>query len=181
MRSFSPGACLDENTNRWVRKFAPPRRRRGCEKMQQAARMNAAHLPRLAVILFAVACGEEDPAGADAPAQQVDAPAAPRQTVAEAKALGIGELVEGTLVGGPADRAVISLSAPVNLDWNIHGHAGGGTQTVEEQLGVRTVSYTFVPPAQADWSLLLRNAGGAPTSVQVEIELYGDMQWQSWQ
>ncbi|MBX3159651.1 MAG: hypothetical protein KF773_27020 [Deltaproteobacteria bacterium] len=133
----------------------------------------------VAAIVFAVGCGKDEPAGPDA-AAQVDAPPVPRQIVTESRPLGVGELVEATLVGGPADRAVISLSAPVLLDWNLHGHAGGSTQTVKEERGVMTVEYEFTPPSQAAWSLLLRNAGAAPTTVQVEIELYGELRWESW-
>lgn len=107
---------------------------------------------------------------------------APRETVTEDKPLLVGEIVEATLTGGPGDRAVIQLTAPKPaLDWNIHGHAGSGSQTVKEELGIMSATYTFSPTAQAPWSLLLRNKDTAPMMVNVKIELYGDMEWSGWQ
>ena len=37
----------------------------------------------------------------------------------------------------------------------------------------------FVPTADTEWWLLLRNSGPAEMTVQVRVELYADMQW-SW-
>ena len=86
------------------------------------------------------------------------------------------------LEGGAGDRAVIRVTAPLaKLDWNIHGHASGGTQTVIEAFAVAAVDYSFEPTAQADWYLLLRNKDTAPMAVDVDIELYGTMQWSGWQ
>lgn len=94
----------------------------------------------------------------------------------------VGELAESMFTGGPQDVAVITLSAPVaKLDWNIHGHAGGGTQTVKEELGVMAANYRFTPTAQGDWNLLLRNKDAAPLTVDVKIELYGAITWSGWQ
>jgi hypothetical protein len=73
---------------------------------------------------------------------------------------------------------VVTLMAPAaKLDWNLHGHAGGGAQTIKEETDVMSTSYRFVPPADAPWSLLLRNRDTSPMSVEVKIELYGNMQW----
>jgi hypothetical protein len=130
------------------------------------------------------ACGDDghthlDP---DAPSGTPDAPALPRQTVMESKALLVGELAEATLTGGPSDSAKITLTAPVaKLDWNLHGHAGGGTQLVKEEFDVMGATYTFVPSAQAEWSLLIRNRHTAPMTIEATIELYGNMQWSGWQ
>lgn len=100
----------------------------------------------------------------------------------ESKSILSTQIVEGSLTGGKNDRAVIYLSAPrATLDWNLHGHAGGGTTTVKEELAVMTAVYDFVPSAQADWLLLLRNTDPATMSVDVKIELYGAMVWGSWQ
>ena len=132
------------------------------------------------ICLALIACGggESKPDAAQVP---VDAPVA-RQTVMETKSLLVGDLVEATLTGGPGDSAVISLDAPVaKLDWNIHGHAGGSSQTVKEELLVMSVRYTFSPTAAAPWSLLLRNRDTAAMSVTVKIELFGNMQWSGWQ
>lgn len=108
--------------------------------------------------------------------------AMPRELVMEPKQLLVGEIAEAVLAGGSGDVATISVSAPIaKLDWNIHGHAGGGTQTVEEGFDVMTVDFTFSPTAQADWYLLLRNRDSAPMTIQVEIGLFGDMQWSGWQ
>jgi len=99
----------------------------------------------------------------------------------EGQSLQPGELVEGIMTGGPADHAVIHLEAPVaELDWNIHGHAGGSTQTVFEEYNRMTVDYVFTPSARTDWWLLLRNSGPTDMTVQLRVELHGDMQWR-WQ
>lgn len=98
------------------------------------------------------------------------------------KTLLVGELAESIFTGGAQDVSMITLTAPVaKLDWNIHGHAGGATQTVKEELGVMSASYSFIPSAQGDWFLLLRNKDTAPMTVDVKIELYGAMTWSGWQ
>ncbi len=108
--------------------------------------------------------------------------AAPREVVTDEKMLLVGELGEATLTGGPGDRAVITLSAPVaKLDWNLHGHANGSTQVVKEELGIMTTTYSFVPTAEAEWFLLIRNMDTVPMTVAVNIELYGDIVWSGWQ
>lgn len=138
----------------------------------------------LAVTLFTIAaCGDDGhdhdhpvDAGDGIDALSIDA--APRQVVMDGRSLQAGELVEAKLTGGPTDVAIIHLEAPVaELDWNIHGHAGGTVQTVYEELNKMTVDYVFVPTADTDWWLLLRNSGPATMTVQVRVELYADMQW----
>lgn len=132
------------------------------------------------LLVALAACGENGgPLTHDAPQAATDA--VPRQVVSETKQLLVGEIAEAVLAGGPGDAAVLSLAAPVaKLDWNIHGHAGGGTQTVKEEFGVMTASYAFAPTAHADWYLLLRNKDTAPMAVEVRIELFGTMQWSGW-
>ncbi len=94
------------------------------------------------------------------------------------RALQVGELVEGSMTGGPGDTAVITLSAPVaEIGWNIHGHANGSTQVVYQEHDKLTVDYTFSPTAQAEWYLLVRNEGVANMDVMVKVELYGAMAW----
>lgn len=142
-------------------------------------------------LLFGVsviaACGDDGGGGGgqiDAPSAAIDAApdAAPRQIVMETKNVLSTQILEATLTGGKLDRAVITLTAPLpKLDWNLHGHAGNGTQTVKEELAVMTSTYEFIPPQQAQWSLLIRNQHTAPMDVQVKIELFGNMQWGGWQ
>lgn len=135
-------------------------------------------MKRLLILL--AACGGGDgstPIDAD-PA--IDA-APPRETITAVQPLAAGELVEGIMTGGPADHAVIHLEAPsATLDWNLHGHAGGGTQELHDELGKMTVDYTYTPETQADWFLLLRNGGTTNMDVRVRVDLYGAMTWR-WQ
>ena len=78
----------------------------------------------------------------------------------------------------PASRIAAATAA---IDWNIHGHAGSGTQTVVEGLAQLTVDYGFVPSAQGEWFVLVRNGGTAPLAVTVRLELHGAMTWSGWQ
>lgn len=104
----------------------------------------------------------------------------PRATITEAQNLQPGELVEGIMTGGQADAAVIHLVAPMQLDWNIHSHASGHAVTVYEEYGKATVDYSFVPTGDGDWYLLIRNSGTVTADIQVNVGLYGAMQWR-WQ
>ena len=100
-----------------------------------------------------------------------------RETISELQNLQPGELVEGIMTGGPADAALIHLSAPMLLDWNIHSHASGHAVTVTEEYGKVTVDYSFVPPADGDWYLLVKNKGNVTADIQVTFGLYGNMTW----
>lgn len=139
-------------------------------------------MTRAAILLAALAaCGRSGSSaegGVDA-AVPVDA-GPPRQMVMEPQNLQPGELVEGIMTGGRADAAMIHLVAPMQLDWNIHSHATGHAITVYEEFGKTTVDYRFVPPNDGDWYLLIRNSGNVTADVQVEVGLYGAMQWR-WQ
>jgi hypothetical protein len=107
--------------------------------------------------------------------------APPRETMMSTESLLATELVEGIMHGGPGDHASIHLEAQTpNLDWNIHGHASGGTQTVHEELKQMTVDFDYTPSATADWFLLLRNSGPTNMDVVVTVRLYGEMTWR-WQ
>jgi len=128
--------------------------------------------------MLLVACGGDDSPLPDAG----DPPGTPREVVTESKDLLVGEIVEGILTGGPDDHAVISLTAPAPiLDWNIHGHVNGDTQNLDEGYDAMTVHTTLTPPESGEWFLLLRNRGTTPITIEVEIGLYGDMQWSGWQ
>jgi len=136
-----------------------------------------------AVLLAALvlgACGDDGSAMPDAATIDSAVPVTPRETIMSTMPLQVGELVEGTMTGGtdPADIAVITLSAPTpTMGWNIHGHANGGTQVIFEEHMKTTVAYTFDPPTQAEWYLLVRNEGQANMDVTVKVELFGGMQW----
>ena len=124
--------------------------------------------------------------GGDGEKAPVDAPAgpdaAPRQIVMENVPLVINEIAEAILVGGKGDVARIKMTAPTpSLDWNIHAHPNGQTIVVDEEFKVMTVDYVFQPKDQADWYLLLRNKGLTDMTVQLEIELYGDITWSGFQ
>lgn len=108
--------------------------------------------------------------------------AVPREVITENVPLVVSEVVEAIMKGGAGDYAHIKATVPsASLDWNLHGHAGGGTQVVKEELRVMTVDYQFSPTAQADWYLLLRNKGQTDITVELKVELYGNMTWSGWQ
>ncbi len=44
-----------------------------------------------------------------------------------------------------------------------------------------TTRYTFSPPAEATWFLLVRNQDAAPMTIEVTIDLFGDIVWSGWQ
>ena len=138
----------------------------------------------LAIALLLAACGGDDggtPVDAAPIDQGTGIDAAPRQLIMETQSLVPGELVEGIMTGGPDYYAVIHLEAPVaELDWNIHGHEGGGTQNVYEELNQTRVDYVFRPTSETDWWLLVRNSGPTAMDVVVHVELYEGMQWR-WQ
>jgi len=142
--------------------------------------MRAWVVPPLAVA--AAACGHGGGAPADAAPIDVPEDAIPRAVVTENVPLVVNEIVEAILNGGPGDYAHLVMSAGgAVLDWNLHGHANGGTQIVMEELKVTSVDYLFLPSAKADWYLLLRNKGQTDITVQLKIELYGEMTWSGWQ
>jgi hypothetical protein len=124
-------------------------------------------------VFVALGCGGADPA---------DPGGVPREVIDDTRTLLVGELAEGILTGGSADKVVMQLSAPsATLDWNIHGHPGSTTETVAEGFDQMDVDYTFVPSEQADWYLLVRNRGTAPLDVAVHLELFGAVTWSGWQ
>lgn len=135
----------------------------------------------LAVLLVAAACGDDGAsvpdAAAAADASGVDA-APPRELITATQPLQVGQLAEGKMTGGPSDLALIHLEAPVmEMDWNIHGHPNNATVVVYEELNKMTVDYSFVPGAQGDWYLLVRNSGPTDMDVKIQVGLYGNMQW----
>jgi hypothetical protein len=134
----------------------------------------------LVLVLALAACGggSSNPPDIDAfVVPPLDSLGPPRETFTTSQSLEAGELVEALMPGGaPGDRAVIRLSAPASeIDWSIHAHPASGLVTVHEELDVMTVEYDFVPTEPADWFLLLKNSGPATMSIQVEVDLYGEM------
>jgi hypothetical protein len=137
-----------------------------------------------ACVLAASACGDDGPKLPDA-AVAADADvtvdvAPPRETIMELQNLQPGELVEGIMTGGAADAALIHLAAPEKLDWNIHSHASGHAVTVISEFDKVTVDYSFVPPGDGDWYLLVKNSGTVTADIEVTVRLYGAMTWR-WQ
>ncbi len=127
----------------------------------------------LALLMFA-ACGDDGAILPDASAPD----ATVREVITATRALQVGELIEGTMTGGTGDIAVITLTAPVaEIGWNIHGHANGGTQVIYQEHDKMNVTYTFSPPATAEWYLLVRNEGQVNMEVMVKVELSGEMAW----
>jgi hypothetical protein len=134
----------------------------------------------LALAVVAAGCGDSPntPDGPLGPSDARPPDAMPRQIIMEGVLLAPNELTEGIMTGGRGDIAVIRLAVPGGeLDWNIHGHAGGGTQIIHEEFDKVSAEYTFAPAAHADWYLLIRNSGPTDMTIQVRIELHGDMQW----
>lgn len=139
-----------------------------------------------AAALLLAACGDGGGSSMMMPADAntIDVPpdAVPREVVMENVPLVVTEIVEGILVGGPGDYAHLTMMAPsASLDWNMHSHPNGTTVVVAEELKVMAVDYLFIPSDQADWYLLLRNRGTQDMTVQLKIELYGNMTWSGWQ
>lgn len=127
-------------------------------------------------LLTLASCG----GGSGAPDAAVDA--TPRQVVMESVPLVVNELVEAVLAGGDGDYARITMMAPTaSLDWNIHAHPNGQIVVVHEQFKVMDVDYLFTPESQADWYLLLRNKGLTDMTVQLQVELYGNLTWSGFQ
>jgi hypothetical protein len=140
---------------------------------------------RIATALFVlVACGDDGgsmpPVDAD-PTVDMGPDAMPREVITAIQALQPGELVEGIMTSGPGDKARIVLHGQFPaVSFNIHGHAGSGTQVVYEEFNQMDVEYIFEPTAQARWFLLVRNDGNIAMEVDVRVEMHGDMTW-DWQ
>jgi hypothetical protein len=133
-----------------------------------------------AALALLTACGTHSSSDGSADAPPVADAGPARETIVEAQNLQPGELVEGIMTGDPSGTAVIHLAAPMQLDWNIHSHATGHAVTVYEEYGKVMVDYTFVPPGDGDWYLLIKNSGNVTADIQVSVGLYGELTWR-WQ
>ncbi|MEZ4365996.1 MAG: hypothetical protein R2939_06870 [Kofleriaceae bacterium] len=132
----------------------------------------------LALAALAPACGDEACHEGHCHVEEPDAapgtPDAAPVVVDETRTLIPTQIDEGVFTAGPgAVITITATSSAATLDWNIHGHAGGGTQTVTEAFGVGSIAYTFEPTAQADWFLLLRNSGAADIDVDIRLDIVG--------
>lgn len=127
----------------------------------------------IAPLLAVSVCGSDPPTTPDAPPLPV-IDALPDDVIMEDRLLAPGEVVETIIEGGPGDYAGLALTAPFPaLSWNIHGHAGGGTQNVYEEFKVSSATYVFQPTSEARWYLLTRNDGQTSMTINVRLELYG--------
>jgi len=106
--------------------------------------------------------------------------AGPPQYVDASVQMPPGVVLEGTWTGRPGESLTLSLSMtdPV-LDWDIHTHDGGGTQTYVVQLDVTAASYTLVPSHATSWYLLVKNDGGLVEQLDAQLELVGGS-WTGW-
>lgn len=130
-----------------------------------------------ALLVMLAACGG---GGSAAPDAGIDA--APREVVMDNVSLAVNDIQEAILVGGKGDVARLVMTASTSgLDWNIHAHPNGTTIVVHEELKVMNVDYVFTPTDQADWYLLVRNKGLTDMTVQIKLELYGNITWSGWQ
>ena len=107
---------------------------------------------------------------------------APRQTVSMNPSRSLRAMVvEGSWNAGPTDEIGLAIgtddSTVPGIDWDIHGHANGGTQEVVAEFAQMTVSYDFRPTQKAQWYLLLRNSSTTTLSLNIEMGLYGQALW----
>jgi hypothetical protein len=133
-------------------------------------------MPRglLIIALLGWGCG----GAGDKPAP--DAPLA--MVVDDTKQLVSTEVAEGLWNARPGDRIVLSLRAPTpDLDWDIHSHANGGTQTMVAEFSQTSADYVFEPPADEQYFLLVRNHGSATFDLIVHMDIYGTANWAGWQ
>ena len=120
----------------------------------------------VALAIAASACGSP----ATAPA--VDAP--PPVVFTDGMAMPPGFEIEGMWTGGPGDSFDVALQLDGSaLDWDIHTHDSGGTQTLVYQLGVSAGAYILVPDHQTTWYLLLRNHDAVTRTLQLRVETTG--------
>lgn len=133
----------------------------------------------LALALSFAACSDD---GGSGPVDASLVDAVPREVVMTSRLFDVGEVVEGIMTGGPNDHAVITLSAPTpDMDWNIHAHPNGGTTVIDEAFKQTSLdAYVFTPPEQEQWYLLIRNSGLTDLTIDIKIELFGEMTWE-WQ
>ncbi len=132
-------------------------------------------MKRYLLVLALAACGDNL-----APTNTVDATV--RQTVTDSVTLQPGMLIEGSWTAGSSDLIGLDGNTTVaGMDWDIHGHADGGTQEIIAAFAQKTITYEFQPTQQAQWFLLLRNSSPAPLTITIHMDLFGAAEWNGWQ
>ncbi|MCB9560786.1 MAG: hypothetical protein H6708_10305 [Kofleriaceae bacterium] len=92
-----------------------------------------------------------------------------------------GVFAEGSFTAGAGDRVVIELGAATPIiAWNVHGHVGGGTQTIIEGDNEQTVTYEFSPTETGDWFVMLGNSGADTADFTATLSFYGDASFGQW-
>jgi hypothetical protein len=117
--------------------------------------------------------------GACASQHHVDS--GPPQMVDASIALQPGAVLEGAWDGGPGDVLSIMLAVdnPV-LDWDVHTHDNGGTQTYIVEFAVTDASYTLDPSHDSTWYLLVKNTGSATENLTAKLALTPGTTWSGW-
>jgi hypothetical protein len=92
-----------------------------------------------------------------------------------------GAVLEGSWDGGPEDELsfVLAMDNPV-LDWDIHTHDDGGTQTYIVEEAVANASYTLDPTHDTTWYVLVKNSGATTESLDAELALTPGTTWSGW-
>ena len=132
------------------------------------------------VLLVIAACGGTP--ASQAPDAEPGAPdAGPAFTETRQLQLSPGQFVEAEFEAGPGDRIHVTMTAATpTIAWNIHGHAGGGVQTIVEEDDVMAVDYWFEPDSQADWWLMPGNSGAETLTIDVTMDFYGGATFTEW-
>lgn len=144
----------------------------------------------LVLACFVVAaCGDDgdghdhdhdDPAGdmADAAPDTADAT---MSGVIESRTLTFapGKFIEVQFRTSQGDRTLLRVTAPDLVTWNVHGHAGGGTETFDEG-EENPVDAEFIAPSTDSFWFLIGNATSAEFEADIEIEFFGDGEIEDW-
>jgi hypothetical protein len=147
---------------------------RGSRQLRQAIRTRQVILACLGELGLA-ACGAHGGAAPDA-STIVD------ETFTDTAVLLPGVVIEGSWQAGANDAITIQLgTSEAGLDWDIHGHANGGTQEVSSGFAQMMIDYDFHPTQDGPWYLLLRNSSMDILRVDVRMDMYGKAHWVGWQ
>jgi hypothetical protein len=125
----------------------------------------------LAVVFAVGACATKPHSPPDEQPQIISAPVS----------LAPGAVLEGSWDGGPEDELsfVLAMNDPV-LDWDVHTHDDGGTQTYIVEFAVANASYTLDPTHDTTWYVLVKNSGSATEQLDAELALTPGTTWSGW-
>ena len=127
------------------------------------------------IVMLLASCGSHEPAMPTVDARETS-------TFDTTLPLQPGQVAEGLWAAKPEQIISIQLSAETaDLDWDIHAHPDGGTDTVIAEFARDAVDYTFTPPSDEQWFLLVRNHGAVEMDLQVHLAMYGGATWAGWQ